>query len=133
MKTNKIVQNTLVFIAILFGALTIIAGSRVLGGSDPGYVVYKPLVIYNTVMGFAYVATGVIAWRNLFIARAMGGTIFSLNTIVFLVIIYLYRTGSSVAIDSVQAMTLRTVVWLALFTGFVWLNHKARPAGTGQN
>lgn len=124
MKADKIAQRVLVLIAILFGALTIITGLRVLGGSDPGYIVYRPLLIYNALMGFAYVATGVIAWRNLVVGKAMAGGIFILNAVVLLAIVYLYKTGSAIAIDSVRAMTLRTLVWLVLFAGLVWLNHR---------
>jgi hypothetical protein len=73
-------------VAAVFGLATIVAGGRVLTGwSDPGYVVYRPLLIYNTAMGVAYLAA-----------------------------------GSSVAIDSLRAMTFRTAVWLALFEGLVW-------------
>nr|WP_320013690.1 hypothetical protein [uncultured Desulfobacter sp.] len=124
MNADKIARRVLVLIAILFGALTIIAGFRVLGGSDPGYIVYRPLLIYNALMGFAYVGTGMIAWRNLVLGKAMAGVIFILNAVVLLAIVYLYKTGSAVAIDSVRAMTLRTLVWLVLFAGFVWLNYK---------
>ena len=110
--------------AALFGLVTIIAGSRVLAGSSPGYIVFRPLLIYNTAMGIAYMATGVIAWRNLDQGKYAAATIFVLNLLVLGVIGYLYAAGGAVAIESVRAMIFRTVAWLALFLGMVWINHK---------
>lgn len=127
MKVDNILRGALALIAVLFGALTIFAGSRVLGGSDPGYAVFRPLVIYNTLMGAAYVAAGAMAWRSLAAGRVMAGAIFALNVVVLSAVAYLYKAASAVAIDSVQAMTLRTVVWLALFVGFAWLSRRNRP------
>ena len=120
----KIGQGVLALVAALFGLVTIIAGSRVLAGSNPGYIVFRPLLIYNTAMGIAYVATGVIAWRNLDQGKYAAATIFVLNLLVLGVIGYLYAAGGAVAIESVRAMIFRTVAWLALFLGMVWINHK---------
>ncbi|MEJ1395471.1 MAG: hypothetical protein RPU64_14965 [Candidatus Sedimenticola sp. (ex Thyasira tokunagai)] len=61
----KITKNILVTIAVLFGLLTMFAGTRVLLGSNPGYIVFRPLLIYNAAMGIVYVAAGIIAWRNI--------------------------------------------------------------------
>ena len=93
--STKILQGILALVAALFGAATIIAGTRVLAGSDPGYIVFRPLLIYNTAMGAAYVAAGILMWRS--VERG------------------LYALGGAVAIESFGAMTLRTVVWLVLF------------------
>ncbi|MGB6063458.1 MAG: hypothetical protein WBG50_01530 [Desulfomonilaceae bacterium] len=120
----KIGQGVLALVATLFGLVTIIAGSRVLAGSNPGYIVFRPLLIYNTAMGIAYVATGVIAWRNLDQGKYAAATIFVLNLLVLGVIGYLYAAGGAVAIESVRAMIFRTVAWLALCLGMVWINHK---------
>ena len=110
--------------AALFGLATIIAGSRVLTGSDPGYIVFRPLLIYNTAMGIAYVAAGIIAWRSFDRGKYAAATIFVLNFLVLGAIGYLYATGSAVAIDSIRTMILRTVVWLMLFLGLAWMSHR---------
>jgi hypothetical protein len=115
------VQRVLAAIGILFGILTIVAGTRVLTGSDPGYVVFFPLLVYNTVMGFAYTAAGATAWRNLPLGRNAAATIFVLNLLVLAAIWILYSSGAAVAVDSLRAMTLRTGVWLVLFAGLAWL------------
>jgi len=122
----KTLQTVLTLIAILFGLLTIFAGTRVLLGADPGYIVYKPLLIYNAFMGLFYFATGIIAWRNIKRGMIMAAVILILNLVVLSVIYLLHSKGYSIAVESLRAMSLRTVVWLVLFTGFWWLNRKNR-------
>jgi len=119
-------------IAVLFGVATLIAGSRVLLGEDPGYVVYRPLLLYNTAMGLLYLAAGVIIWRDLERGRLAAGGIFALNVLVLAAIILVYRSGGSVAVDSIQAMTVRTVVWLGLFLAASWMATSQKvPSGAG--
>ncbi len=120
----KITQNALALVAVLFGLVTIFAGTRVLLGSDPGYIVYRPLLIYNAVMGIVYVSAGIIALRNVKQGMYVAAVIFALNLVVLSAIYYLYTEGSSIAIDSLRAMTLRTAVWFALFAGFGWLSYR---------
>lgn len=121
----RIIQGVFALIAVLFGIATIIAGTRVLTGSDPGYIVFRPLLVYNTAMGIAYVAAGVIAWRSLDKGKYAAATIFTLNLLVLGIISYLYATGSAVAINSVRAMTFRTAVWLVLFIGLAWMSYRS--------
>ena len=63
-------------IAVLFGIATLFAGGRVLLGSDPGYVVFRPLLVYNVLMGLAYVAAGIIFWRSARAGRNAAAAIF---------------------------------------------------------
>ncbi|MHC4687304.1 MAG: hypothetical protein ACYTEW_23805 [Planctomycetota bacterium] len=125
----KIIQSVLALVAALFGLATIFAGTRVLLGSDPGYIVFRPLLIYNTAMGIVYVAAGIIAWRGLKQGMYMAATIFVLNLVVLVAIYFLYTEGNSIAVDSLRAMSLRTVVWLALFVGLRWLNRRNKLYG----
>ena len=117
----KITQNILVTVAVLFGLLTIFVGIRVLLGANPGYIVFRPLLIYNAAMGIVYVAAGIIAWRNIKQGMYVAAAIFVLNLTVLTAIFFLYTEGNSIAVDSLRAMSLRTVVWLVLFAGFWWL------------
>lgn len=119
--TIRIAQTIVVAVALLFGVVTLFAGGRVLLGYDPGYVVFRPLLIYNTAMGLAYLAAGITVWRNVTAGRNAAGAIFLLNLLVLVGIIVIYRSGGAVAVDSLRAMTLRTVVWLLLFVGASWL------------
>lgn len=129
----KIIQRALVLIAVLFGLATIIAGSRVLLGSDPGYIIFRPLLIYNTLMGVLYLAAGIIAWRSLKQGTYAAAGIFVLNLLVLLIIYFLYTKGSSIAIDSLRAMGLRTVVWMVLFVGFGWLGQRKESCAIRSN
>jgi hypothetical protein len=110
--------------ALLFGLATIVAGVRVLTGADPGYVVFRPLLAFNTAMGFAYVGAGALAWRSDDRGTRAAAAIVVLNLFVLGAIGYLSSRGSPVAIESLRAMTLRTGVWLALFLGLAWARHR---------
>ena len=115
------VQILAAVIAALFGIATLFAGGRVLLGSDPGYEVFRPLLVYNTAMGVAYLAAGIAIWRSVNAGRYAAGVIFLLNLLVLVGIVVIYGSGGGVAVDSLRAMTLRTVVWLALFIAASWL------------
>jgi len=101
--------------AILFGVVTTIVGTRTLLGSDPGYAVYMPLLRFNTLMGIAYVAVGIIAWRNLTLGIYGSAAIGTLNLFALGSISYLSTSTGFIANESLQAMTFRTVVWFMLF------------------
>lgn len=101
-------------VAVLFGLATLVAGSRVLLGTDPGYVVYRPLLVYNTIMGVAYLAAGVAIWRGLRGGVYPAATIFVLNLSVLVGVTILRSRGGAIAEDSLRAMTLRTLVWLVI-------------------
>ena len=118
------IQRAVALAAALFGLVTIVAGVRVLAGSDPGYVVFRPLLLFNTAMGFAYVGAGVLAWRDIARGTSAAAVIVALNLCVLCVIGYLYSTGSAVAAESLRAMTLRTGVWLAFWLGLTWLRRR---------
>lgn len=116
-----ILQRIMATVAVVFGIVTIIAGSRVLTGTDPGYTVFQPLLVYNTLMGVVYIVGGLMIWRNLRRGKYVAASIFTLNLIVLGGIAYLYFVSDGVAVDSLRAMTLRTVVWLVLLLGSMWL------------
>jgi hypothetical protein len=94
----RIIQTVMAFTAALFGLITIIAGTRVLAGSDPGYIVFRPLLIYNTAMGIAYVAAGIIAWRSLVRGKYAAATIFVVNFLILAAIGLLFTAGGAVAL-----------------------------------
>ena len=125
----SIVQKTLALLAALFGVVTLFAGTRVLTGANPGYLVFLPLLVYNTAMGFVYVVAGLLAWRNIQWGTVAAAVIFTLNLLVLAAVGYLYTAGQAVALDSVRAMVLRTVVWLVLFLGLAWLGRRSLRGG----
>ena len=123
----KLIQAILAFAAALFGIATIVAGVRVLSGSDPGYAVFRPLLIYNTAMGIAYIAAGILIWRSVDRGMYAAAIVFVLNFLMLGAIGSLYVLGSAVAVESFGAMSLRTVVWLVLY---LLLKRMSRRSGT---
>ena len=117
-------------VSALFGLATIIAGARVLVGLDPGYIVFRPLLLYNTAMGMVYVVAGVIAGRNVDRGKYAAAMIFVLNFLVLAAIGYVYAAGGAVAMESLRAMIFRTVVWLVLFLGMAWVSHRNHLSDT---
>jgi hypothetical protein len=113
------IQKTASVIAVIFGVLTLVASSRILYlGSDPGYVVFMPLLIFNHIMGVCYLIAGYLIWRNSQQGKMGALVVFLLNLIVLLTIFVVYLKGSGVATDSLGAMTFRTIVWLLIFISF---------------
>ena len=129
MNKYLVVQRIMAADAVLFGIVTLIAGRRVVTGSDPGYRVFQPLLIYNTLMGVAYIAGGILILRNLPWGKKVAAAIFTLNLLVLGGIVFLYTPTDWVAVDSLRAMSLRTGVWLALLLGAVWLGRKKAAVG----
>ncbi|MBV6523069.1 MAG: hypothetical protein MNPFHGCM_03236 [Gemmatimonadaceae bacterium] len=115
------VRRLLSVVAIGFGLVTAAAGGSVLVGRDPGYVVYRPLVIFNSLMGLVYCGTGIVAWRSLLRGRILAGAVLALNLAALAAVIFVALVGGAVALDSVRAMVFRSVVWLALFLSYWWL------------
>jgi len=125
---SKLAQRIAAGVAVMFGIATLAAGGRVLMGySDPGYAVYRPLLIYNTAMGLAYVAAGVAIWVSRQRGKYAALAIFIFNLAVLLGVVFLYANGGAVAIDSVRAMAFRTFVWLALFVVLAWKVRRWAP------
>jgi hypothetical protein len=125
---NRVVAFAAV-IAVIFGVATVAAGIRVLTGSDPGYTVFRPLLLFNTVMGFAYIAVGVLAWKRSRLGTRGAGLIALVNLMALGGIAWLYAADQPVAMTSLQAMAFRTVVWAALFFVLFWAGHQARSEG----
>lgn len=126
---TRLTQRSVAIVAVLFGLATVFAGGRVLLGADPGYVVFRPLLIFNAGMGLAYIVAGILTRRNLSHGRRAAAAIFGLNLVVLAVIVVLYRSGKAIAGDSLRAMTFRTAVWLILLLALVWASR--RPDANG--
>jgi hypothetical protein len=123
-KFENIIQGILSLIPVLFGITTIIVGIGVVAGSEPGYKVFRPLLIYNTFMGLVYVIAGILAWRNINRGKYASAGIFILNLLVLGTISYIYVLGNDIAIESVRAMIFRTSIWFSLFVSYMWLSYR---------
>ncbi|OFW14063.1 MAG: hypothetical protein A3F70_04435 [Acidobacteria bacterium RIFCSPLOWO2_12_FULL_67_14] len=100
---------------LLFGALSVIAGGRVLAGIDrPDYVVLPWLVRYNVAAGIVGVVAGLGLWRARRWAVRLAGTLAALHGGVLTALVAWQVTGEAVAVDSFVAMFLRTIVWSSI-------------------
>lgn len=118
----KISQRALVVLGGVFGAVTIFASFRVLAGVNPGYEVFTPLLVYNLLMGFVYIAVGLVGWFSLERGKQGALAILVLNLLVLVAVVLVYRLNAGVAVESLAAMALRTFVWLVIFVGLWWLS-----------
>lgn len=118
---SKLWVRSLAGVALVFGVATAAAGASVLAGRGTGYDVYRPLLIFNTVMGVAYATVGVLIWRDLSRGRFAAGVILALNLAMLGFVGHLFRTSDRVAVESVRAMTFRSAVWLVIFGVLVWI------------
>lgn len=100
-------------LAFGIGAMAIFAGGQVLMGKLPDYYVIDWLPIYNFTIGLtsAFFASFVI-WKNGKLSLPVALTTFSLHALVMLVLQAVYR--EVVAPDSIKAMTVRILAWLAI-------------------
>lgn len=102
-------------VGMAFGAVSIIAGTRVLAGVDQlDYVVLPWLVAYNVAAGVAgvVVGAGIWLWRRW---GATGAAILAgAHASILGVLVGMRLVGEAVATDSLAAMLLRSVIWLAI-------------------
>lgn len=97
-------------LAFMIGGLAIFAGGKVLLGIDPGYYVINWVPVYNYSVGLltAFV-TAVLIWTNSRFAMPAAIATFSLHAAVMIILQTIFR--ATVAAESIQAMTLRLVIW----------------------
>jgi hypothetical protein len=100
---------------LIFSALAIVAGTRVLTGRDvPDYPVLPWLVQYNVAAGAIGAVVALSVWRGRPWARLAAGAVAAVHGGVLLILVATRLTGGVVANDSLVAMTLRTTVWLGV-------------------
>ncbi len=113
-------------LAFIIGGMAVFAGAQVLLGNDPGYYVINWLPIYNYTIGIltVFVTSIFIFTNSRFALPAAIGT-FSLHALIMLILL----TGYSgiVALDSIQAMTIRLIAW-AIILGLMFIQaRKFKP------
>lgn len=102
-------------VAVVFSLLTIVEGTRVLLGiTQPDYVVFAPLLVYNVTMGVVGVFAGVALWINYGWSLRLTKIVVAAHIIVLLTAGVIYLSGNAVALHSVNAMIVRSVVWVAI-------------------
>lgn len=119
MKKN-IYRKIAAIVAIVFSLLTIVEGSQVLFGiTQHAYIVFTPLLIYNILMGLVGLIAGIMLWLNHKKAFMLTKLILAVHLIVLLVVGILYLSSNAVALHSIQAMSIRVIIWL-LITLAAW-------------
>ena len=100
-------------LAFVIGAMAVFAGGQVLLGRDPGYYVIDWLPIYNLVMGaLAVLVVAPLIWRGSKWALPAALVTLAAHTLVMVILRTTY--SDVVAPDSLRAMTIRIVAWLAI-------------------
>ena len=117
-------------VAVLFSLLTIVEGSQVLLGlTQQDYIVFTPLLIYNVVMGIVGLFVGVLIWVKHKKALSLTSIVTVLHLIVLIIVAVIFISDGPVAMHSVQAMTIRSVIWLAI-TLVTWKINQSNKINT---
>jgi hypothetical protein len=105
-------------VAIVFGALTVFAGGRVLFGGEAARIAagnFVPFVVwFNFLAGFAYVAAGVGLWLRWRWSAWLAIAIAAATALVFAAFGVHVAAGGAFEARTVAAMTLRTVAWAGI-------------------
>jgi len=109
-------------LAFIIGGMAIFAGGKVLLGINPGYYVINWVPVYNYTMGILTIfVTAILLWRNSRLAMPAAIGTFSLHALVMLLLQTVFR--DTVASESIQAMTLRLIVW-AIILGLMFVRSR---------
>lgn len=112
--------------AVVFGLLTIYSGGTVLFGGENarraagayvGFVLW-----FNFLAGFAYVVAGGGLWARRRWAALLAFLIVAATLLTFAALGVHVATGGAYELRTVAAMSLRTLVWLAIsWAAFLWI------------
>ena len=117
-------------VAVLFSLLTIVEGSQVLLGLiQQEYIVFTPLLIYNIAMAIVGLLIGGMIWVNHKNALTITSIVTALHLIVLIVVAVIFISDGPVAMHSLQAMAIRSVVWLAIRL-VTWKTNKSSEINT---
>lgn len=113
-------------LAFAIGGMAIFAGIQVLLGNDPGYYVINWLPVYNYTAGILTVfITAILIWIGHRLALPVAIATIGLHAAVMAILQLAYR--DVVAPDSIQAMTVRLVVW-AVILGLMAAGRRAQKS-----
>ena len=123
---STLLNKIAAILAFIIGGMAIFAGGKVLLGNDPGYYVINWLSLYNYTAGILTVfITAVLIWTNHRLALPAAIMTFSFHAGVMLILQTVFR--GTVASESIEAMTLRLVVW-AVILGLLLFGSRKRAA-----
>ncbi len=100
-------------LALLVGALSVIAGRQAAQGWDPGYSVLSWLPLYNFGMGvWTVLAPAILIWRGN--RYGMPASIATLTTHAVVLLLLLSNVFGIPATQSILAMVFRVVTWVVI-------------------
>lgn len=112
-------------LAFIIGAMSVIAGAKVLQGWNPGYFVLNWLPVYNFGMGVLTVLIpSILIWRESRLASPTAIGTFGIHAVVLLVLITVFR--GTVATESILAMLFRLVTWVVILGLMFFARRKPR-------
>lgn len=110
---GTIARRAAALLALMIGALSVVAGTRAVQGWQPGYTVLSWLPIYNLAMGvWTVLVPTVLIWR-----RSRYAVPVSVGTLCVHVSVLLLLVSTVVgtpARESMLAMASRVAVWLVI-------------------
>ena len=129
---NTILSKAASILAFAIGAMAIFAGGKVILGQTPDYYVIDWVPVYNFSVGvITFLMTTVLIWKNSKFALPAAIATLSSHSIVMIVLQTAYR--EVVAPDSIQAMTIRIIVWVVILALLLIQSWKERPLLSNRN
>jgi len=129
---NTILSKAASILAFAIGAMAIFAGGKVILGQTPDYYVIDWVPVYNFSVGvITFLMTTVLIWKNSKFALPAAIATLSSHSIVMIVLQTAYR--EVVAPDSIQAMTIRIIVWIVILALLLIQSWKDRPLWSNRN
>ncbi len=114
MNKKNIITRIVAGVAFVVGLMTTITGTRALTGSfDPGYTSFPILIGYNVFMGIVSVVTAYFIWSKHKLALLFSGIITAGHIAVLISLLTVFN--DIIAHQSIKAMIVRTVIWVAIF------------------
>ncbi len=120
---NRIIYLRLIaLVAFVMGAMAVVAGGKVLMGlSTPDYHVIPWLVKYNVIMDVISIVVAALLWFKNFWGKI--GAVFITSGHILVLLLLLTLLSDQAAEHSVNAMTVRSTVWI-LLTAFIKKNYR---------
>lgn len=111
--------------AMLIGIIASITGTRVLlGVFNPGYPTFTILIYYNILMGLVSIFAGYLIWVRHTLNIYISGLITAAHISVLVSLFTIF--SDFIAIQSVNAMTFRSGVWILIFVSVFLINRIQR-------
>lgn len=111
-----------IILVILLGTVSLIMGTLVLLGlHEAGHVVLKGLLAYNIVLGALSLLVAYLIWNR---SRSTSISVLLLLLSNISVLVFLILFSDDVALESIRAMEIRSILWALVFLLIQWGSFK---------